>query len=351
MDDSINRIFNSEHDFCLANNDISYVPSFSACAFSRDCASIMRYLEDSPAFPFIVWGWDKTLKHKLLREGVDASSLPDDGYLEQVRNLSHRREAVRCLDYIKKKLAAGEIICDTSPIEAYSFDEVLKTVDRYRDTILKSPWSSSGKGLRMVNLHSWTESDRGWCRNIIAKQGSLIVEKRANPVLDFSLQFATSGEGVKFWGYSIFKSTHGAYQGNLLASNEYMESLITGYIPRDLLLQVRELISEFLLDAFVGKYEGNLGVDMFIDQDEEGRYSLNPCVEINVRNNFGLVARLYYDRYFKPSHLGEDGTFQMSIFYSPESGALKEMLPYGCIVLSGDVKEESHYAIAVIPEN
>ncbi len=351
MGDNINRIFNSEHDFCLANNDISYVPSESAVHFRNDCAPIMRYLEDSTAFPFIVWGWDKALKHKLLKGGVNPVSLPSDEYLEQVRALSHRAEAIRCLSYIKGKLAPGETICDTAPVEVKTFEDVLKTVDEYKDTILKSPWSSSGKGLRMVNLHSWTESDKGWVRNILAKQGSLIIEKRAKPALDFSMQFATSAEGVKFWGYSIFKATHGAYQGNLLASNEYMESLITRYIKKELLQQVRIAISEFLLNEFVGRYEGNLGVDMFIDSSQAGRYSLNPCVEINVRNNFGLVARLYYDKYFQLSHPGQDGLFQMSIFYSPQNGSLKQILPSGCIVLSGELQAESHYAIAVIPEN
>lgn len=351
MGDNIKRIFNSEHDFCLANNDISYVPSESACRFSHDCAPIMRYLEDSTVFPFIVWGWDKALKHKLLKDGTNPISLPSDEYLEQIRSLSHRRESISCLSYIKNKLAPDEKICDTAPIEVKTVEDVIKTVDEYKDTILKSPWSSSGKGLRMVNLHSWTESDKGWVRNILAKQGSLIVEKRAKPALDFSMQFATSPASVKFWGYSIFKATHGAYQGNLLASNEYMESLISRYIKKDLLLQVREAISEFLLNEFVGKYEGNLGVDMFINQDQQGRYSLNPCVEINVRNNFGLVARLYYDKYFQLSHPRQDGMFQMSIFYSPLDGSLKEMLPADCIVLSGEPKAESHYAIAVVPEN
>lgn len=351
--DEIRRIFNSEHDFCLANNDISYVPGDAACMFSRDCAPIMRYLEDSSAYPFIVWGWDKVLKHKLLKEGVDIDALPSDEYLEQVRALSHRREAIRCLSYIKKRLNAGEMdsVCDTAPVEVSVFENVLKTVEEYEDTILKSPWSSSGRGLRMVNLHSWTESDRGWCRNIIGKQGSLIVEKRAKLVLDFSMQFATSSMGVKFWGYSIFKATHGAYQGNLLASNEYMEALITKYVGLDLLRKVREVVSDFLQSEFVGKYDGNLGVDMFVSEDASGRYSLNPCVEINVRNNFGLVARLYFDRYFRPSHPQADGLFQMSVFYSPKSGDLRQMMPSGSLILSGEVREDSHYAIAVVPEN
>ena len=347
MEDNIKRIFNSEHDFCLANNDISYVPSESAVHFSGDCAPIMRYLEDSAAFPFIVWGWDKALKHRLLKEGVDPVLLPSDEYLDQVRALSHRRETIRCLSSIKEKLAPEETICDTAPVEVKTFEDVLRTVNEYKDTILKSPWSSSGKGLRMVNLNSWTESDKGWVRNIIAKQGSLIVEKRARPVLDFSMQFATCAESVKFWGYSIFKATHGAYQGNLLASNEYMETLISGYIKREMLLHVREAISEFLLNEFVGKYEGNLGVDMFIDQSQDGCHCLNPCVEINVRNNFGLVARLFADRCFLPKHPLEDGTYQMSIFYSPLKGALRQMLADCPLILTSPVKEDAHYAIGI----
>ncbi len=57
-------------------------------------------------------------------------------------------------------------------------------------------------------------------------------------------------------------------------------------------LRVRDLVGEYLETAFLGRYRGVLGVDMFFS--EEGL--LAPCIEINVRNNMGMVSRLVYDR-------------------------------------------------------
>ena len=43
--------------------------------------------------------------------------------------------------------------------------------------VLKSPLSGSGKGIRFVR-ERLSESDEGWCRRILDKQGSVIVERR-----------------------------------------------------------------------------------------------------------------------------------------------------------------------------
>lgn len=43
-------------------------------------------------------------------------------------------------------------------------------------------------------------------------------------------------------------------------------------------------------------YAGYLGVDMMICREGEN-FLVHPCVEINLRMNMGVVARLFYDRY------------------------------------------------------
>ncbi len=342
-------VFNSEHDLCLANNDVSFVPPESACRFSRDCGSIMRFLPDSHR-PITVWGWDKTIRHRLLLDGANPSLLPSDEYLQCVRELSHRRTAILCNDFIRRAFPSRDWMCDAGAVEAFDLESVRRTVDLYEDTILKSPWSSSGRGLRMVSSTSWTESDLGWCRNIIAKQGSVIVERRSRDLaMDFSMQFGVSAGSVHFRGYSIFRSVHGAYQGNLLASNDFMASRICAYIAPSVLEDVRKAVQEFISEQFAGRYEGNLGVDMFIARGGQGGYTLNPCVEINVRNNMGLVARNLFDSRFSAEHPGEDGTFQMSVLYSPDYEELCR-LAAGCTeVLTPEFDASSHYVIGILP--
>ncbi len=136
-------IFNSDHDLALANNDASFVPPHSAAFFSRDCASIMRFLDDPS--PIVVWGWDKAVRHRLLRDGVDARELPSDADLERVRDLSHRRMSIRCADFLMEG-RANSLWCQTSAREAFSVEDARALVEEYGDTIINSPWTSSGKG-------------------------------------------------------------------------------------------------------------------------------------------------------------------------------------------------------------
>ena len=99
-------IFNPEHDLCLANGDIHFVPPESALAFGRDCASITRFMHglcavDGSDFGRIVpWGWDFVLKNRLLKEGVDAGLLPTDKQIQQITIPSHRRVALQALEYL-----------------------------------------------------------------------------------------------------------------------------------------------------------------------------------------------------------------------------------------------------------
>ncbi len=331
------KFFNPEHDFALAVNDESFVPPLSSLHFGHDCQSIMRFLkEDSP---IVLWGWDKTIKHHLLKSGVDPSLLPSDEELHIIRELSHRHTSIRCTEFILSLPYRNDLWSRTDPTEVFSVNEIDSIINNYYDTILKSPWSSSGRGLRPVRSDSWTQSDRGWCEKTLAKQGSVIVERRKKVDTDFSLQFRIEKNGVTFLGYSIFNTKHGAYTGNLLASNNFMHTYLCHKIPEDLLLFAKNAISTFLEKEFCGKYIGCVGVDMFIDNESK----LVPCVEINVRNNMGLVARNLYDSFFPAEY---DGIYEMAVLFSKDIENLKAQISKSEKLLT-DFTDTCHYAIVV----
>ena len=100
-------------------------------------------------------------------------------------------------------------------------------------------------------------------------------------------------EGIDFIGYSLFESRNGAYRKNILASNEDIEDLIAGYIPRDTLIDIRENLTGILSDTLTGQYEGFLGVDQMICQTDSPVFI--PVSEINLRMTMGLIARNQYD--------------------------------------------------------
>ena len=109
--------------------------------------------------------------------------------------------------------------------------------------------------------------------------------------------FECHHEGIDFIGYSLFESRNGAYSRNILASNEDIEDIISGYIPRDTLIAIREELISILTDTLVGHYEGFLGVDQMLCQDDSPVFI--PVSEINLRMTMGLIARNRHDRCFR----------------------------------------------------
>ena len=62
------------------------------------------------------------------------------------------------------------------------------------------------------------------------------------------------------------------------------------------------------------KYTGFLGVDMMIYRDGVGQYKIQPCVEINLRYNMGIVA-LQLQR-----HLAESAEGHFRVRFSAKPG-------------------------------
>ena len=105
--------------------------------------------------------------------------------------------------------------------------------------------------------------------------------------------FESHHECIDFIGYSLFESRNGAYSRNILASNEDIEDMLAGYIPRDTLIAIRENLTTILTDTLAGHYEGFLGVDQIICQTVSPVFI--PVSEINLRMTMGLIARNQYD--------------------------------------------------------
>ena len=105
--------------------------------------------------------------------------------------------------------------------------------------------------------------------------------------------FECHHKGIDFIGYSLFESRNGAYSKNIHASNEEIEDMIAGYIPRETLIAIRKDLTAIFTDTLVGHYEGFLGVDQIICQTDFPVFI--PVSEINLRMTMGLIARNQYD--------------------------------------------------------
>ena len=287
-------IFNPEHDLCLANGDENFVPPRSAMGFAKENTDLSEYLRrpNKQRRQIVSWGWNNTLKKRLINEGVDPAALPSEEELQFIHTHSRREFA---LDVHSRLISEDkQVIGPDYRIVARSISEIEAFISVNGSAVLKSPLSGSGKGIRFVR-EKLSDSDEGWCRRTLDKQSSVIVERRFEIIKECAMLFECHHEGIDFIGYSLFESRNGAYSRNILASNEDIEDIIAEYISRDTLIAVRKGLTEILTDTLVGHYEGFLGVDQMICESMSPIFI--PVSEINLRMTMGLIARNQYDHF------------------------------------------------------
>jgi hypothetical protein len=249
-------------------------------------------------FSIAPWGWDRAIRRELERMGMTASLLPTAEQIEQIRQLSHRRTSAQLLPQLQMEGTVGEAF------ECTTIEQVEELYQRYSRLVLKAPWSSSGRGVRFCDAARLVNNEElimnNWVRNVIKTQGSIMAEPYYNKVRDFGMEFEADAEGrIHYLGLSLFHTVNGAYEGNILATENVKQEMISRYIPACLLDSVKQTIAERLtLNGYVGPF----GIDMMIVKSiGNGNHNsqlsilnsqllLHPCVEINLRRTMGHVA-------------------------------------------------------------
>jgi len=314
-------IFNPEHEISLAYNKANVTMPHNVRRFSRDLAFLPAlWAEDGDAImvhdvksarrkakrwigdryknilfftPGEVallqfdsvepWGWDKTLCSQLINYGFDTYSVPDDVTLTRIRDMSNRLQTIILMNQLRdgiEKYTVGD------PRFCTDQDELRVQASMLHRFVMKAPWSSSGRGIRFAK-YPLESPLTGWAKNIIAKQGGLIVEPFHDKVKDLALEFYSDGKGnVRYTGLSLFDTVDGAYSANIIASENTKRKMLAKYMDLELLDEVKERICKILGTELQGIYVGPFGVDMMVVRGRK----LNPCVEINLRMTMGHVA-------------------------------------------------------------
>ena len=314
------HVFNPEHDLALASGlsnftaphagrrlraDLGYLPALWAGvndyvlvehveqarrAYGRLRARVggspCRFVDKSqlrnlPIDRVEPWGWDLALRAALIRYGVSPEACSSEAEITDVRKYSHRRyaaEVLRLLDW-------------NPPAEVSSVEAVEQCLSASPRLVVKAPWSSSGRGVRFIG-GELSDYQRGWLRNIIAQQGSVMVEPFYPKVKDFGMEFEALPDGqIRYLGLSLFDTRNGAYTGNVIALEEDKVEMISHYIPISSIYFIREKVMDALSRVIARHYVGPFGVDMMVLSipDNQG-FLIHPCVEINLRRTMGHVA-------------------------------------------------------------
>ncbi len=234
------------------------------------------------------WGWSADAVRQFEGAGVDSTLLPTTAQVERMRMLSHRRSSIILLRSMGRD--------DLLPLETADPDEVVRMERETPGCYVKSPWSCSGRGVFCARgLASATLRTKA--AGIIHRQGSVMVERGMDRVLDCAALFSARDGRVVWEGVSVFRTLgEGSYGGNLVAPQSRLLEEMTRYVAPDMLDAVIEAQRHALTGLVGADYEGWLGIDMMVCRTRQGGFTLHPCVELNLRMTMGVVAMKVSER-------------------------------------------------------
>ncbi|MBO4906798.1 MAG: hypothetical protein J5486_07180 [Bacteroidaceae bacterium] len=327
-------VFNPENDLALAANDFHYTPPASAISMARDLRDLPRlwakpddyvwhhYDSDIPSdilhsiTEVQPWGWSPLLLAQLRKAGLADSLLPSPLQMAEFRNATGRELSQKLLHDLHYDL--GNTAITGMAVRCDSLDQIHTVHTQFGHSIMKAPWSGSGRGIHPVTAPSPTEKDKAWAARCLQRQGYVMLEPFYDKVMDLAFEFWQHHDGsVSYEGLSLFQTTAGGvYAGNIVCSEQQKEDTIGRYVDSDTLLKVRNALIIALQRHTHTFYSGPIGVDMMVVRQDG--YKLHPCVEVNVRMTMGYLAlQLAHNGHYKFPSLFQirytNGSYQAKI--------------------------------------
>ena len=287
------------------------------------------------------WGWSAYTCQQLEKVGVGSRQLPDNKQISEIRRLSGRATTRDILQRFAELIPyyplppIPEILYDAASIERFATS--------HRATLLKAPWSSSGRGIIRVNgLYDTTTARQA--EGILRKQGYIMGEVLLDKTADLAFEFYSNGIQTRFAGYSLFNTDrHGSYTGNILAPDTAIERYLSRSISPATLHATQAALQHITTELIAPHYKGYFGIDAIIYRDDDATLRLYPCIELNLRMNMGLVAHCIANRFMAE---GCSGSYHVAYAPSPAQHIERHLTLYA---LHQPVIEDRHIVSGYLP--
>lgn len=250
--------------------------------------SELRHLSDYRIMP---WGWSLDMRRRLIKWGASRDSMPTKDEIYHLRGLSHRR--ITTLIHLRLQELLGQQLCPV-PVELATTSEVMAFVKKHRQCFIKTPWSSSGRGIYHT-IDGATPELEQWCRGALKRQGSVMCEVALDKTMDFAVEYHCSDGKATMRGYSVFETdSHSQYSLGEVAPTQVLKQRITAQYPH--LDEVVAALTLTLNELVAPHYNSWLGVDMILFNAQSApltsslKTGLNPCIELNLRPTMGAVT-------------------------------------------------------------
>ena len=154
------------------------------------------------------------------------------------------------------------------PVELAVLEDVREFVESHDGCFIKTPWSSSGRGIYHATAGKWTPELEQWCNGALKRQGSVLCEVAFDKVMDLAVEFFACGGKTSVRGFSIFSTdSHSQYHSGIVASQDVLHQRVVELYPQfDVVV---EALTRVLDEMVAPYYSGWLGVDMLLYSDEQ----------------------------------------------------------------------------------
>lgn len=346
MQTKVLHYFNPGHENALLNRHPSYTPPATITEIMRELSSIPAWYADAEDRVLVVDDFDESYHKQFIKKGFKIPNTikyknlqelykpkvclwgiapRDIRYFEDINN-KLRIEAIlpqwheKIIHHSSRFYAADVLkeLQDTSAhfgtISPPLFFTDLESIEQHSQNsltklLVKSPYSSSGRGLLWIPPTGVTRAERQILQGMLNRQHTVSLEPVYEKVVDFAMEFMSDGKGnVTFEGFSLFSTTNkGSYTGNILTAQSDMSDILAHHVGENLLSATKVKLTEILSRDCALEYQGCIGVDMMIYLDKNVP-RLHPCVEINFRYNMGYLSLKLYEKHIMP---GSKGLFQI----------------------------------------
>lgn len=257
--------------------------------FAGDAFSENMFSEIRP------WGWSPVFLHQIrfivpfcnqnFQDDSTRFLCRDDRYFYS------RKFSLEVLEEIVQNSSTSNLISTQElPIQCSTVENAEIAHQKNRQSVLKAPWSSSGRGLSMLRLPDFNTSVRNWAKGVIKTQGYIMCEPLLKKLVDFSFQFRIKQNKLQYLGITFFRTDEkGQYKGHYLHEHpSEIESVYINFIKTNE-MEVSDELADVLSKKLKDKYNGYFGVDAML-VSINNKLKIQPCVEINLRYNMGIIA-------------------------------------------------------------
>ncbi len=262
---------------------------------------MMRYADTlnnfGQAYNYIKpWSWTPVMHHKtkhLKQNGSPSFKQSPNFTWKQSNKEFFSRETTNTIQrYLHQSNTNKNCIAVETPAQSFtSLDEFDTWFASQDAVILKMPWSSSGRGIHVIDPSKGHGANYHWIKGALKQQGFITAEPLLNKIFDFSFQFNLKQDGeIDFTGISYsLNDDKQHFIGGSVNWPHHKDEISKFLSPTLINLAANQLIHALRKVEPQHHYEGPIGIDAIVYRNLDGRLRMHPCLDINWRYNMGLV--------------------------------------------------------------